>query len=187
MLAAHEMMRPVEVDRLADSVAARLRDVPFTYVAVGGSAGSGPLGFWMLRRSRILPRGTDFETATRALMTWQLHTNAGLRVKASSDVVAKGVVVLLGFGVGRFRLSAPCRVVYTIDEERRRGFAYGTLPGHPESGEERFLIEKDRDGRVALTISAFSRPNTTLVKLMGPVARWTQGRMTERYLHALDS
>ena len=30
-------------------------------------------------------------------------------------------------------LRAPCRVVYVIDEPDVRGFAYGTLPGHPES------------------------------------------------------
>ena len=29
-------------------------------------------------------------------------------------------------------VRAPCRVVYVVDEPDRRGFAYGTLPGHPE-------------------------------------------------------
>jgi uncharacterized protein (UPF0548 family) len=33
-------------------------------------------------------------------------------------------------------IRVPCRVVYVLDEPERRGFAYGTLPGHPESGEE---------------------------------------------------
>jgi uncharacterized protein (UPF0548 family) len=36
------------------------------------------------------------------------------------------------FGIG---FKAPVRVVYVVDEPTRRGFAYGTLPGHPESGE----------------------------------------------------
>ena len=39
----------------------------------------------------------------------------------------------------------PCRVVYVVDEPDRRGFAYGTLPGHPESGEELFLVRYDPD------------------------------------------
>ena len=43
------------------------------------------------------------------------------------------LVRMMGF------LQAPCRVVYVIDEPDIRGFAYGTLPGHPESGEERFV------------------------------------------------
>jgi uncharacterized protein (UPF0548 family) len=33
--------------------------------------------------------------------------------------------------------DVPCRVVYVVDEPRRAGFAYGTLPGHPEIGGER--------------------------------------------------
>ncbi|SIP67631.1 hypothetical protein BN9982_740001 [Mycobacterium tuberculosis] len=39
--------------------------------------------------------------------------------------------------VGIAFLRAPCRVVYVIDEPDVRGFGYGTLPGHPVSGEER--------------------------------------------------
>ena len=38
----------------------------------------------------------------------------------------------------------------------RFGFAYGTLPGHGGSGEERFLIERDRDDGVWYDILAFS-------------------------------
>jgi Domain of unknown function (DUF1990) len=41
------------------------------------------------------------------------------------------------------RSAAPCRVVCVVDEAgptSKFGFAYGTLPGHVESGEERFLI-----------------------------------------------
>jgi hypothetical protein len=55
-------------------------------------------------------------------------------------------------------MRAPCRVVYVIDEPRRRGFAYGTLPGHPESGEEAFVLEQRDDGTIASNIIAFSRP-----------------------------
>ena len=40
-------------------------------------------------------------------------------------------------------VRAPCRVVYVVDEPDRRGFAYGTLPGHAESGEERFVVRYD--------------------------------------------
>jgi uncharacterized protein (UPF0548 family) len=42
-------------------------------------------------------------------------------------------------------MRAPCRVIYTITEPRRKGFAYGTLPGHPESGEEAFTISQCDD------------------------------------------
>lgn len=48
----------------------------------------------------------------------------------------------------------------------RFGFAYGTLPGHVESGEERFQIEWHRsDDSVWYDILAFSRPNHPLARL----------------------
>lgn len=76
--------------------------------------------------------------------------------------------------------------MYVVDEARLRGFAYGTLPGHPESGEERFVLQQHRDGRIELTIAAFSRPASALAKLGGPVSRKAQDVMTARYLRALD-
>ena len=66
------------------------------------------------------------------------------------------------------------------------GFSYGTLPGHPESGEEQFLLELDDDRRVRFTISAISRPASPLAKLSGSAGRAVQSFMTKRYLHALD-
>ena len=54
---------------------------------------------------------------------------------------------------------------------------YGTLPGHVESGEERFLIEWDRDtDRVCYDILAFSRPNHLLTRLGYPLVRRSQKR-----------
>jgi uncharacterized protein (UPF0548 family) len=70
--------------------------------------------------------------------------------------------------------------VYVVDESgpiSKFGFAYGTLPGHVESGEERFLIEWDRaDDSVWYDILAFSRPNHILIRLGYPIVRRTQKR-----------
>jgi uncharacterized protein (UPF0548 family) len=83
----------------------------------------------------------------------------------------------MGRAVGVWWLNA-CRVVYVVDE---RGpvsrFAYGTLPGHVESGEERFLIEWDQSAdAVWYDILAFSRPNHVLTRLGYPVVRRLQKR-----------
>ena len=63
--------------------------------------------------------------------------------------------------LGLWWLNA-CRIVYVVDEPgpvSRYGFAYGTLPDHAGSGEERFLVEWDRaSGEVWYDILAFSRP-----------------------------
>jgi uncharacterized protein (UPF0548 family) len=57
------------------------------------------------------------------------------------------------------------------------GFATGTLPGHVESGEERFLIEWDRGENIVwYDILAFSRPHHFLTWLGYPVVRRTQKR-----------
>lgn len=70
-------------------------------------------------------------------------------------------------------------------EVRRCGFAYGTCPGHPESGEEAFLVEWDTDDVVWLRVIAFSRPATWYVRLAGPAARGMQAFITRRYLRSL--
>ena len=72
-------------------------------------------------------------------MHWGMQRGSGLRVQPSSELVTAGTVVVVKIGF----LKAPCRVVYVVDEPHVRGFAYGTLPGHPESGEERFVVRHD--------------------------------------------
>lgn len=102
-----------------------------TYNEVGATAGQLPAGYRHIRKSLPLGRGEDtFLAASDALMRWDVHRRAGLRVEADSDRAAPGTTVVLRW----FGLTIPCRVVYVIDEPDRRGFAYGTLPGHPESG-----------------------------------------------------
>jgi uncharacterized protein (UPF0548 family) len=86
---------------------------------------------------------------------------------------------------GPFHVAAPVRVVYVVDEPRRKGFAYGTLGGHPESGEESWIVERSADGSVWLTIRAFSRPSLARWWIVYPVLRIVQWRYTRRYERAL--
>ncbi len=72
-----------------------------------------------------------------------------------------------------------------MNERHRRGLAYGTLPGHPERGEEAFVIEQHGDGAVTFAITAFSTPATPLAKAAGPAGRAIQRYITGRYLRAL--
>ena len=158
-----------------------------TYAPVGCTrTGVVPDGFDELRRSRRIGSGReDFERAADALLTWQMHRRAGLAVTASHERVETGAVAELRLGVGRLGLRAPVRVVDVVDEPTRRGFAYGTLPGHPESGEESFVVELGETGDVTLAITAVSRPASRLARLAGQVGRRVQSRITDRYLSAL--
>lgn len=82
--------------------------------------------------------------------------------------------------------KVPARVVYVIDEPLRKGFAYGTLPGHPETGEEAFIVEYRDDDSVWLTIRAFSRPASWIFWVGYPLVRLMQEVYTARYERALS-
>lgn len=168
-------LRPFEADRL--------RDQPFTYEPVGATRGSTfPDGFHHVQVRSVLGRGdAAFTHACDRLMSWRMHTGAGLRVAASADRVAVGGVVRCRLGP----LPIPCRVVWVVDEPDRVGFGYGTLPGHPEAGEEAFVVHRDVSGVVTVTISAYSRPGLLLTRLAGPVGRLGQRLMIRRYAAAL--
>jgi len=170
---------------LPEEQAARLRAAPFTYGPIGKTACGRPAGYAWVERSATLVR-RDFEAAAMDLFTWRLHERAGLRVQASESPLRSDTVVLMRLGIGPASIRFPCRVVYVINQPQLRGFAYGTLPGHPEAGEERFTLEQHGDGTIRITITAFSRPASRLARLGGPLTRSVQRRMTLRYLHALD-
>lgn len=137
-----------------------------------------------LHRSIVLD-GVELDRAREALLTWDLHRRAGLRVAAEHTPLREGTEVHLGIGVRPLRLTAPCRVLRVIDEPDRAGFAYGTLPGHPEAGIEEFLLTRTATGVVRLHIDAVSRPATWYARLGAPVARLVQELVTRRYLRAL--
>jgi uncharacterized protein (UPF0548 family) len=109
----------------------------------------------------------------------QVYADTGAQLVRPGDTA----VLLLGWGPASLRI--PVRVVYLIDEPTRRGFAYGTLPGHPESGEEAFVVELREDESVWLTIRAFSRPAHAALWVVYPVLRLFQAIFTSRYEHAL--
>jgi uncharacterized protein (UPF0548 family) len=109
-----------------------------------------------------------------------MHRRAGLRVRPDSAEAAEGVEVSLGIGVGGLRLWAPCRVVWVVEEPTRFGYGYGTLAGHPESGEEGFVVSLDGDD-VWLDIRAFSRPARWFTRLGGPAGHLVQDLVTARY------
>ena len=100
--------------------------------------------------------------------------------------IVPGDSVVLDIPFGPFHVTAPARVVYVVNDLNRKGFAYGTLPGHPESGEESFIVERTEDGSVWLEISAFSRPANGFWWLAYPVLRLSQAYYTRRYFESLS-
>lgn len=164
----------------------RLRALPLTYPEAGATYDGLPDGYHHLAVDRYVGAGrARFEDARQVLRSWQVQRRAGLRVEASGEV-AEGAVAVLGIGVGPLRVGAAVRVVRVVDEPARWGFAYGTLPGHPECGEERFEVVLEGEAVLARVV-AFSRPGTAAARLAGPLGRVGQQVMARRYLAALES
>lgn len=153
-----------------------------TYSEVGATAREPlPDGYHHVRASRSLGV-VDLDEGAEALMTWQLQERSGVRRVSGPPRATLGSDVTFRF-LGQ---KVPCRVVDIVDEPDRRGYAYGTLPGHPETGEERFTVERDpATGEVTVIITAFSKPGLWRTRLAGPLNRLVQRTMTQRYLKAL--
>jgi uncharacterized protein (UPF0548 family) len=147
-----------------------------TYPEVGASlAPALPVGYHHVDVRRRV--GASLDELGDFILGWGLQRGAGLSVPSAP--VTLGLETRLRLGP----VPVPVRVVAVVAEPERRGFAYGTLPGHPEVGEEAFLAERDGEG-TWVRVRAFSRPGTWYSRLGGPVARLVQARVTERYVRA---
>ena len=161
----------------------------FDYPGVGGTEqGSAPEGYDRVLEEARLGSGLDvYRRVADGLLGWELQRRAGLRVRADSPRVVPGAHVVSGFGVGPFRLPAPCQVVWVREPTpggvpQSAGFGYGTLPGHPARGEESFEVEINSQGEVWLRIRAFSRPANWFYAAGGLVTRAAQRYVTSRYI-----
>lgn len=153
-----------------------------------------PAGFRPMVRAVRIGRGEGcFSRAAEATMRFGIQRRAGLRITKAPGLadgespLRVGDTALLRLGPGALAVRIPVRVVYVIDEARRSGFGYGTLRGHPESGEEAFVVEWRADDTVWLEIRAFSRPAHPVLWLGYPLLRLLQEIYTRRYLRALTS
>ena len=162
---------------------ADLAGLSLTYPEVGATAATMPAGYSHVRMSRRIGTGrARFEAAAGAVLRVGMLRGAGLRVSASTEVAQVGSDVLGRLGP----FVAPCRVVYVIDEPDRRGFAYGSLPGHAVVGEEMFGVRYDpADGGVYSEVAAFSRPATWWSRMGAPALTVVQRLISRRYLSAV--
>lgn len=152
----------------------------FTYDDVGATRQQGfcPPGFRPLHvRARLGEGEPVFRRTAEALLTWEMHRLLGVGVDTGADRAAPGVDVTISLAG---MIKAPCRVVWTVEEARRAGWAYGTLDGHPECGEESFLVDRTGDGTVWLTVNAFSRPAKWYSRAGGPATRGLQHAYARR-------
>ena len=164
------------------------RNLPFTYAEVGATNATPPAGYkFDHNRIRLGEGEATYRRAVEALKSWRQFDLGWVGILPGGVTVEVGATVAVkARGFGTWSLNA-ARVVYVIDEPRRWGFAYGTLPDHVERGEERFLIEWQADDSAWYDILAFSRPQHPLVRLSSPLARLLQKRFARESLLQMKS
>lgn len=153
----------------------------FSYSEVGATATTSPSGFVVDHtRIRLGEGEAVFQSGIASLKRWDHFKLGWVDVWSPETPIHPGeVVAVMGHALGSWWLNC-CRIIYVVSESgptQKFGFAYGTLPGHIESGEERFLIEwNPNDNCVWYAILAFSRPHHILIRLGYPVVRRLQKR-----------
>lgn len=183
-------------DAQLDAIVRDQRALPFTHSEVGATrrvplegpaAGLpsefAPPGFVVDRHGAALGRGKAvFLRACAALRAFAMFPPAWTRVHLleCEGPLREGSVFVTVIRHCGFYSAMPSKVVYWVEERGRLhhfGWALGTLPGHPQCGEERFWVSWDPESDdVRYEVVAFSRPRDLLVRLGRPYARLLQGR-----------
>lgn len=87
--------------------------------------------------------------------------------------------------LGRVSVREPVRVIAVVEEPTRCGYSYGTLDGHPVSGEEALIVHRTPDGAVWLTLRSLTRPGRGGWRLAFPALLVAQRWYRRRYVRAL--
>ena len=165
--------------------------LPFTYPGVGSTrdAVDLPPG-WQVDHARApLGRGdVCWAAAVDALTRWAMFDQGWVRVHDPALPIVEGAVAGIIVRSLGLTVLAAARIVYVLDEPHRFGFAYGTLPGHVERGEERFSVERDpATGEVFHDLLACSRPGHPLAWLGYPWTRSQQRRFARGSMAAMQA
>jgi uncharacterized protein (UPF0548 family) len=169
---------------------ARQRGLPYSYPDAGASLGEPPVGYVLdHHRVRLGEGPRAFELARAALRDWAMFRVGWVEALPAEVPIEEGATVaLLARSSGLWSLFA-CRIIRVIEEHgpfESFGFAYGTLPGHALSGEERFTVVWDRaEGSVWYDLLAISRPSRLGWRLGYPLLRRIQRRFAPASLRAM--
>ena len=168
------------------------RQLPYSYVEIGATKTIPPHGY-DIDHNRI-QLGTGHEVFTRAkgaVRRWEMFNLGWLQLQTPAAPIAVDTTVAVLAHVWSIWILNACRIVYVIDDSGPMdvfGFAYGTLPGHVERGEERFTVQWNHaDDSVWYDIIAFSRPNHWLTRLGYPYVRRLQKRFARASQQAMLS
>jgi uncharacterized protein (UPF0548 family) len=142
-------------------------------------------GYGRWEKSTVLGTGPAvWEWAAEEVLRWGVKTRSGFFVTPDEPVTAGSTPVILAHPFG-LSVREPVEVVEVVETPDRVGFAYRTLPGHPISGEEAFIVHRDGE-TVVLTIRSLTRPaHGPRGRLLYPAFLVAQSVAGRRYLRAL--
>jgi len=173
-------------EKIRELIATR-QELPFSYSEVGATQSKPPSDYTIDHNRTKLGQGENtYIRAVAALRVWKQFDLGWTRAAPPRTPIEAGqIVAVQARAMGIWSLNF-CRIVYVIKEDRKFGFAYGTLSEHVEQGEERFLIEWDADDdSVWYDILAFSRPRHLLVRAARPLARRLQRRFARDSMQSM--
>ena len=125
-----------------------------------------------------------WERAARDVLRWRVKTASGFAVD-STGPVSQGDRVVVTARLLKVTVVEPVEVVAVIKELDRVGFAYRTLPGHPVSGEEAFIVHRQGE-EVRLTVRSLTRAAPQQPwRVLYPLLRIAQRIARRRYLRSL--
>ncbi|POH58599.1 DUF1990 family protein [Arthrobacter glacialis] len=125
-----------------------------------------------------------WERAATEVLRWKVKTASGFSVD-STESVAPGQRVIVTARMFGITVHEPVEVVAVVEQPDRVGFAYKTLPGHPVSGEEAFIIHRKGD-QVHLSIRSLTRAAPQQPwRALFPILLLAQLVVRRRYLRAL--
>ncbi|WP_078322589.1 DUF1990 family protein [Mycobacteroides chelonae] len=158
-----------------------------TYLAESGWPATPPA---LRRYERTVTIGHGehaWQEASQAVLNWGVKRRSGFRVNPEATA-CEGTEFQISLGWGPFSVHEPVRVVTVTNTDDRCGFAYGTLPGHPVSGEEAFIVHRNDDGTVFLTLRSLTQPAPSgFWRLVFPALLVAQRVFRRRYLRSLRS
>ncbi|MGD7731587.1 DUF1990 family protein [Propionibacteriaceae bacterium G57] len=173
----------------------RLDRKHFNYAAVGitqdhKAADDGRTGGRVSEESVQVGSGpARWLHAWQQTMSWGIQRSAGYSIlpvgEDATNQVRPGLTVRMRRRFGPLVMSMPVRVVHVIDEPDRKGFAFGTLSGHPVSGEVAFVVEHRPDDTVHFVLRTFSGPGKGPWALAYPVVLLLRGGLRDSYLESL--
>ncbi len=129
--------------------------------------------------------GVSFDDEGNAVTPSRLETDQRFD-SDGTPYVGAGTTVTLHGRVNGLRADAELRVIFSIEEPRRVGFALGTVGGSVVSGEESFMIEWLPNDEVWFTVRAFDAPVSWIYRLYPRLIKRRRQALFTRYLRAIS-